>query len=45
METLDLPVVETAEEEVPQATCTEQEIDLAAFRLWREASLPENESK
>ena len=45
METLEMPVLETAEEEVPQATCAEQEIDLAAFRLWREASLPEDETK
>lgn len=45
METLELPVIEIPEEEVPQATCAEQDIDLAAFRLWREASLPENEPK
>jgi hypothetical protein len=45
METLEMPVLETAEEEVPQATCVEQEIDLAAFRLWREASLPSNDTE
>jgi hypothetical protein len=45
METLELPVLDAPEEETPQATCAEQEIDLAAFRLWREASLPDNEQK
>ncbi len=41
METLELPVVETTEAETPAATCAEEEIDLAAFELWREASRPE----
>jgi len=45
METLELPVLETPEEETPQATCAEQEIDLTAFRLWRDASLPDSERK
>jgi hypothetical protein len=45
MEILELPVLETAEEEMPQATCVDQEIDLVAFRLWREASLPEDETE
>jgi hypothetical protein len=45
METLEMPMLETAEEEVPQATCVEQEIDLAAVRLWREASLPSNDTE
>ena len=41
METSELPVLdESVEEEAPVATCTEQEIDLAAFELWREASRP-----
>jgi hypothetical protein len=42
METLEMLVLETDEEETPQATCVEQEIDLVAFRMWSEASLPEN---
>lgn len=41
METLELPVLETPEEETPQATFTQEEIDLAAFRLWHDASVPE----
>jgi hypothetical protein len=42
METIELPVLEELqEEEAPQATFTEEEIDLAAFQLWREASRPE----
>ena len=42
METMELPVLEELEEEAPQATFTEEEIDLAAFQLWREASRPES---
>jgi hypothetical protein len=42
METLEMLVLETGEEETPQATCVEQEIDLEVFRMWSEASLPEN---
>ncbi len=42
METLELPVLdETPVEEAPAATCAEEEIDLAAFELWREASRPD----
>jgi hypothetical protein len=40
METLELPVAEELEE-TPPANCTEDEIDLAAFQLWRQASLPD----
>jgi hypothetical protein len=43
METLELPSVEEQNEtlfppELPPVNFAEQEIDLAAFRLWREAS-------
>lgn len=38
METLELPVLEKATDEAPTATCAEEEIDLAAFELWRDAS-------
>jgi len=41
METLELPSVEEQEEtlpELPPVNFVEQEIDLAAFRLWQEAS-------
>jgi hypothetical protein len=43
METLELPSVEEQNEtlfrpEVPPVNFADQEIDLAAFRLWREAS-------
>jgi len=42
MEALELPVLDPTEEQsAPPATFTEQEIDLAAFRLWHEASVPE----
>jgi hypothetical protein len=41
MEALELPVVETPEAEPAPATCIENEIDLAALELWREASVPE----
>lgn len=40
-----MPVLEIPEEELPQGSCAEQEVDLAAFRLWREASLPEDENQ
>jgi len=40
---MELPVLEELDEqEVPHATFTEEEIDLAAFKLWREASQPES---
>jgi hypothetical protein len=38
METLELPVVEELEENAPWL---DHEVDLAAFRLWREASRSE----
>jgi hypothetical protein len=41
METLELPVVEIPEAEPAPATCIEDEIDLEALELWREASIPE----
>jgi hypothetical protein len=41
METLELPVVETTEAETAPATCIEDDIDLTALKLWREASVPE----
>ena len=41
METLELPVLEEIADEPAVATCAEDEIDLAAFELWREASRPE----
>ncbi len=41
METLELPVVESTEAETAPATCIEDDIDLAALELWREASVPE----
>ena len=41
METLELPVIEELEEQTPPVTFTDREIDLIAFRLWRDASLPE----
>lgn len=41
METLELPVLEETPEETRAATCAEEEIDLAAFELWRQASCPE----
>ena len=40
METLDIPVLEEQEEQAPPTIFTEEEIDLAAFELWREASRP-----
>jgi hypothetical protein len=36
-----LPVAETPEAEAAPATCIEDDIDLAALELWREASVPE----
>lgn len=39
METLELPVVEEEEEGAPWQ---EQDAELAALQLWREASLPDN---
>jgi hypothetical protein len=38
METLELPVTETLDEVIPPVNFVEQEVDLAAFELWREAS-------
>jgi len=43
METLELPIIEEPSEawsqpEVPPVNFAEQEIDLAAFKLWQEAS-------
>jgi hypothetical protein len=43
MEVLELPVLEENVEEAPVGTCAEEEIDLAAFELWRDASRPETE--
>lgn len=43
METVELPVLEESPEEAPVATCAEEEIDLAAFQLWRDASRPESD--
>ena len=40
METLDIPVLEEQEEQAPPKIFTEEEIDLAAFELWRQASRP-----
>ena len=40
METLDIPELEEMEEQAPPKIFTEEEIDLAAFELWREASRP-----
>jgi len=39
METLELPVLEDVEE---ANVAQEPKFDLAAFRLWREASRPDN---
>lgn len=41
METLELPVVESPETEPVPGMCIENDIDLAALKLWREASVPE----
>ena len=43
MEILELPVLEEAVEEPPVGTCAEEEIDLEAFELWRDASRLETE--
>jgi len=48
METLELPVVEELEEtpawsDRPPVDFAEQDMDLAAFKLWREASRPDTE--
>ena len=40
METLDIPDLEVVDEQAPPKIFTEEEIDLAAFELWREASRP-----
>lgn len=40
METLVLPIAKDMEE-TPPADFTEDDMDLAAFQLWREASLPD----
>jgi hypothetical protein len=45
METLELPLLEETTDETPAGTCAEEEIDLAAFELWRQASCPEIENK
>jgi hypothetical protein len=45
METLELPVVEIPDTEPAPATCIEDDIDLAALELWREASVPEAEGE
>jgi hypothetical protein len=45
METLELPVLEETADEAPTGTCAENEIDLAAFELWREASRPEPDER
>ena len=44
MEAIELPVLELPETEDHPAMATEEEIDLAAFELWRQASNPEPES-
>lgn len=41
MEPVELPVAEKLENEPPDGTCIENDIDLAALELWREASVPE----
>jgi hypothetical protein len=46
METLELPVIEEPEEispwpDGPPVDFAEQEMDVAAFKLWREASFPD----
>ena len=45
METLELPDLEEPAGEAPVATCAEEEIDLAAFELWRQASRPDTENQ
>jgi hypothetical protein len=45
METLELPSIEEREEtllELPPVNFAEQEFDLAAFRLWQQASRPDS---
>ena len=47
METLELPVLEDLEESAswsdrPPVNFAEQEMDVAAFKLWREASRPDS---
>ena len=46
METLELPVIEESEESAqwpdgPPVDFAVQEMDVAAFKLWREASRPD----
>ena len=45
MEAQELPVLEQTTDEAPAATCAEDEIDLAAFELWRQASSLVTENK
>ena len=47
METLELPIIEDTEEssqwsDRPPVNFAEQEMDIAAFKLWREASRPDS---
>ena len=47
METLELPIIEDIEEnsqwsDRPPVNFAEQEMDIAAFKLWREASRPDS---
>jgi hypothetical protein len=42
METLELPLAETPEDEMAPGSCIESDIDLAALELWRQASVPES---
>jgi hypothetical protein len=46
METLELPVIEETDDssqwsDRPPVNFAEQEMDIAAFKLWREASRPD----
>jgi hypothetical protein len=46
METLELPIIEDLDEssrwsDRPPVNFAEQEMDIAAFKLWREASRPD----
>lgn len=45
METLELPVLDESTLETPSATCAEEDIDLAAFALWRAACRPQPEDE
>ena len=40
METLELPIAEELDD-TPPVNFAEQEMDIAAFKLWREASRPD----